>query len=813
MAEETLTILRVDTGQAVTSIKDLRANISQLKDALSGLEIGTEEFQSTLQQLNINQAALRAAMNGTKASMEDLTKAATGTGQSYNALVNSMATLRKELRNIDTSTEEGQKRFNELSGQILSVNTRLKEMDAATGKYQRNVGNYAEEGQKRFNELSGQILSVNTRLKEMDAATGKYQRNVGNYAGAVRGLNLAMAQVARELPSLKMGADMFFLAISNNLPILVDNIQLVREQNAKMLAETGKAPKLFGQVVKSLFSWNSLMSVGITLLTLFGGKIIDWVSGLFKAKEETDAAAKAQEELNKAMADIAQAEVKATASAKTYYSIATDVTRSMEDRLGAAQKLIKEYPQYLSDFSEEEIIAGKAADAYGRLSLSIQEAARAKAAMQKITENYSKILDLQIQLDEKQAELESATAARDVYAVYKNRADSSTTNPLAAQGAVNLASQYAAQYDEYSREVNRLTEETESLTNQIDELNAVNTALQSKISLTSEYFEGQAAAAKKAADELERLKAAADKAAQLKFDISTDDPQVDEEDPFAGMEDRQESLQKALDFQLERLEAEREQELRWNKIRTEDERARLENEYLINEEYNEKKLRLLEDFAERSPDAETTVNAQIEAADLAVQIEQDKWAHIKAMRDKDEEEEREHWKNVGKIAQAGLGAISGVLDGLADAMEANGDESAAAQERIKNMRIAAATIDTIGGAIGAFMQASQSIPPPWGQIVGAAQAAAVVATGIAQIAKIRQTDVSGDSAGSGSVSAPAAVQAPTISTEYQQVRNITGASEEERLNRMAGDQRVYVLESDIEAARNGRRVRVRESTF
>lgn len=774
MAEETLTILRVDTGQAVTSIKDLRANISQLKDALSGLEIGTEEFQSTLQQLNINQAALRAAMNGTKASMEDLTKAATGTGQSYNALVNSMAALRKELRNIDTSTEEGQ---------------------------------------KRFNELSGQILSVNTRLKEMDAATGNYQRNVGNYAGAVRGLNLAMAQVVRELPSLKMGADMFFLAISNNLPILVDNIQLVREQNAKMLAETGKAPKLITQVVKSLFSWNSLMSVAVTLLTLFGGKVIDWVSGLFKAKEETDEAAKALEELNKAMKDIAQAEAKATASAKTYYSIATDVTRSMEDRLGAAQKLIKEYPQYLSDFSEEEVIAGKAADAYGRLSLSIQEAARAKAAMQKITENYSKILDLQLQLDEKQAELDSATEARDVYAVYKNRADSLTTNPLAAQGAVNLASQYAAQYDEYSREVNRLTEDTESLTSQIEELTAVNTALQSKISLTSEYLEGQADAAKKAADELERLKAAADKAAQLKFDISMDDPQVDEEDPFAGMEDRQESLQKALDFQLERLEAEREQELRWNKIRTEDEHARLENEYLINEEYNEKKLRLLEDFAERSPDAETTVNAQIEAADLAVQIEQDKYEKIRALRDKDEEQERKHWKNVGKIAQAGFGAISGVLDGVADALEANGDESAAAQERIKNIRIAAATIDTIGGAIGAFMQATQTIPPPWGQIVGAVQAAAVVATGIAQINKIRQTDVSGKSSSSGSVSAPAAVQAPTVRTEYQQVRNITGASEEERLNRMAGDQRVYVLESDIEAAQDRRRVRVRESTF
>lgn len=771
MAEETVTILRVDTGQAVASIRDLKDNISALKSQLSGLTIGTEEYQKTLQQLNVNQNAVRAAMNATTASMDDLTKAANGAGESYNALVNRMAAMRKELRNIDVSTETGQ---------------------------------------KQFKELSAQILSVNTQLKEMDAATGNYQRNVGNYEGAVRGLNLAMAQVVRELPNLTMGADMFFLAISNNLPILMDNIQMLREQNAKLLAETGKAPNLFRQVVRSLFSWNSLMSVGITLVTMFGGKIIDWVSGLFKAKEETDAAAKAQEELNKAMADMAQAEVKATASAKTYYSIATDVTRSMEDRLGAAQKLIREYPQYLSDFSEEEIIAGKAADAYGKLSLSIQEAARAKAAMQKITENYSKILDLQLQLDEKQAELDSATAARDVYAVYKNRADSSTTNPLAAQGAVNLASQYAAQYDEYSREVNRLTEDTESLTNQIEELTAVNTALRSKISLTSEYFENEAAAIKKAADELERLKAAADKNVKWEFEGLQDPTDVSVDDS-AGW-DTQQTL---FDNQMERLETFRQQKLRWNELMTGDERARLENEYLINEEYNQKKL---DDLLKRSEEAYASgdmaggYEAEQEAADLAVQIEQDKWERINALREYDLQKEREHWQTVGKLAQAGLGAISDILGGIADAMESNGELTAREQQRVKNIRIAGAVIDILSGVTTAIARAYE-LGPIAGPIVGALQSAAIIATGVAQINKIKQTDVSGSSSSSGSISAPAAVQAPTISPQFNQVRNITGASEEERLNRMAGDQRVYVLESDIEAARNSRRVKVEESTF
>ena len=750
--------MRVDTGQAVASIRDLKDNISSLKAQLSELTVGTDAYKNTLAQLNVSQNLLRGAMNGTTASMEDLTNAANGAGQSYNGLVNQMAAMRKELRNIDVSTKAGQ---------------------------------------KQFNELAAKINGVNTRLKEMDAATGNYQRNVGNYEGAVRGLNLAMMQVVRELPSLTMGADMFFLAISNNLPILADNIQLVREQNAKMLAETGKAPKLITQVVKSLFSWNSLMSVAITLLTLFGGKIIDWVSGLFKAKEETDAAAKAQEELNKAMQDMAQAEVKATASAKTYYSIATDVTRSMEDRLGAAQKLIREYPQYLSDFSEEEIIAGKAADAYGRLSLSIQEAARAKAAMQKITENYSKILDLQMQLEERTAEHQK-----------KNDRYNADIKAYSNWGGQNDA--LALAYKNLKKESESYREEVKNINAQIAALEESNKSLQGEISLTSEYFENEAEAIKKATDELERLKAAADKNVKWEFEGLPDPTDVSVDDS-AGW-DTQQAL---FDNQMERLETFRQQKLRWNELMTGDERTRLENEYLINEEYNQKKL---DDLLKRSEEAYASgdmaggYEAEQEAADLAVQIEQDKWERINALREYDLQKEREHWQTVGKLAQAGLGAISDILGGIADAMESNGELTAREQQRVKNIRIAGAVIDILSGVTTAIARAYE-LGPIAGPIVGALQSAAIIATGVAQINKIKQTDVSGSSSSSGSISSPAAVQAPTISPQFNQVRNITGASEEERLNRMAGDQRVYVLESDIEAARNSRRVKVEESTF
>ena len=150
---------------------------------------------------------------------------------------------------------------------------------------------------------------------------------------------------------------------------------------------------------------------------------------------------------------------------------------------------------------------------------------------------------------------------------------------------------------------------------------------------------------------------------------------------------------------------------------------------------------------------------------------------------------------------------------VADAYEASAGDSEAAAERVKGIRIASATIDTIAGAVGAFMGITRDTGG-WGIALAAVQAAAILAAGFAQVQQIRNTDVSGGSSSSpSSGSLSAVVSAPTLNTDIPTVRNLTGASEEERLNRMAGDQRVYILSSDIEASQNSRRVQVRESTF
>ena len=156
-------------------------------------------------------------------------------------------------------------------------------------------------------------------------------------------------------------------------------------------------------------------------------------------------------------------------------------------------------------------------------------------------------------------------------------------------------------------------------------------------------------------------------------------------------------------------------------------------------------------------------------------------------------------------------ATSGILSSIADMMESDEKNAEKNAKKVKALRIASATIDMLQGAVGAFTQASATYPPPYGQIIGGVSAAAVVAMGVANIAKIKSTNP-----GSGSASAsatPAAVSAPTIDTSLQSVRNVTTASEEDRLNRMASSQKVYILQSDIEAANNQSKAQVAETSF
>lgn len=194
--------------------------------------------------------------------------------------------------------------------------------------------------------------------------------------------------------------------------------------------------------------------------------------------------------------------------------------------------------------------------------------------------------------------------------------------------------------------------------------------------------------------------------------------------------------------------------------------------------------------------------------------EQEKERLVQAKKEESEilkKMEEEQAKNRIDTLFALADATSSVLGSIADMYESDEENAEKNAKKIKALRIAEATINTISGAIGAFMQASATMPPPYGQIVGAASAAAVTAAGLVQIAQMKKTNMS--ASGGAAAPANANVAAPNVETNLQNVRSVTTASEEERLNRMAKDQRVYLVTSDVEAALDDSKVRVEESSF
>lgn len=154
-------------------------------------------------------------------------------------------------------------------------------------------------------------------------------------------------------------------------------------------------------------------------------------------------------------------------------------------------------------------------------------------------------------------------------------------------------------------------------------------------------------------------------------------------------------------------------------------------------------------------------------------------------------------------------ALSDIAGSIADIYEADSEADEQAAQKAKALRTASAIIATLSGAVAAFTStwSAAELPYTAKMVLAPTNAAAVLAAGYAQVKQINAVKV-GNASGGG-----AAVPAPAFSPAVSQVRNITGASEEERLNRMASNQRVYLVYSDLEIANTGQRVKVRETEF
>lgn len=285
-----------------------------------------------------------------------------------------LARYRKELVSQIKLEQVAQGSIDEMSQALARMRTVYRSL------------NEGERGNTFGQNLLKNIQALDTKIKELDASMGVHARNVGNYASGWNGLSFSIQQVARELPSLAISPQTFFLAISNNLPILADQLALTRQRVKELKAEGQSFTPVWKQVIKSIISWQTLLVAGITVLTLYGKEITEWVGSLFKGKQAFDAAKQAAEQFHATMTEgaiSAQAEI---TKLDLLYRAATNVAKPYNERKKAVERLQEIYPAYFGNMSEEQVMVGNAISAYNNLRDAIIEAAQARAAMDDITE-------------------------------------------------------------------------------------------------------------------------------------------------------------------------------------------------------------------------------------------------------------------------------------------------------------------------------------------------------------------------------------------------------------------------------------------
>ena len=450
--------------QAISQLEKLNTTYSQTLQAVKNEAI---RLQTSIENVSGATEQHRAKIRETTTEVDKLAKSQKELEFAMSDTYKEIAELNEKKREAQTiakltaklnQSEEGS--YNALSAQYSLNKIQLNKLSQ---EYRENTA----QGKK----LVKQTEEIYAKMKLLQEATGKYTLNVGNYKSAWNGLGVSASQLVRELPSLAVSANTFFLAISNNIPMLVDEINNLKAAN-KVAAAEGKATvPIWKSVTSAFLSWNTAISLGITLLTVFGGDIINWIKDLMKGEKQLDYMKDAMQGVNDAMKDGRKDAQESIVRLNLLYNATQDTTKSIEERRKAVKALKDEFPAYFKNLEDEKILAGEAAASYNELRDAIMKTAMARAAEDKMVENSKKILDLEekrntaIQNQEK-----SQTTLNKARKTFERIAgtEGETMALASIRAAENAVEKYKNEAAQATEEITALQEANKKLASSID---------------------------------------------------------------------------------------------------------------------------------------------------------------------------------------------------------------------------------------------------------------------------------------------------------------------------------------------------------
>lgn len=244
----------------------------------------------------------------------------------------------------------------------------------------------SDMGSAKFKQLSKDLAKANADLSKAEASVGIYSRNVGNYSSAFSPLKLQVQQVARELPSLTISAQQFFLAISNNLPMLTDELARAKQKNDELRKSGEKGVPVWKQLLSAIGSWQTLLVVGITVITAYGKEIGAFFKQLFTGKQATIDFTNA----NKAMISSLMEEQQKLDSMYSTLNRLQSGTREYE---AVKADIINQFQEYISKLGLESSEINNQITLYNKLSEAIAQSALQKGlaqAQSDATEEFTK---------------------------------------------------------------------------------------------------------------------------------------------------------------------------------------------------------------------------------------------------------------------------------------------------------------------------------------------------------------------------------------------------------------------------------------
>ena len=274
-----ITKLLLELGKVDTKFGELSAKFAALGNNTNTIKSTADLAKLTAENAKLN-AVIEQQIKDFTDLNEKLAKVNTTRSNTTKEITKETIALReKNAQNtLDIkATTDAVGAYARLDAQHKLAVKSAQDLAVTTGR----VGQAYEDAKNKANELGG-------RLRVIDTDIGKHTRNVGNYSSSWNGLGNSINQLTREAPAFANSVQTGFMALSNNIPILTDELGVLIQKNKDLQAEGKPTQSILKTVAGAFFSWQTAISLGVTVLTVYGAKIWDMVSGLGELKKKQE---------------------------------------------------------------------------------------------------------------------------------------------------------------------------------------------------------------------------------------------------------------------------------------------------------------------------------------------------------------------------------------------------------------------------------------------------------------------------------------------------------------------------------------------